>query len=435
MLPPAKPRSLLVYFTATISLVAACDAGRIGRKQSDLIESARESGRDGVGAEPLTRAGPAEASPKAQAEGHTDASVNLAANHARMPTNDDATTRVDPVGPQAGLEDERNSIAVFRAVAPAVVHVTQNQTIRPLWSPAQTVEAGTGTGFIWDQDGHIVTNAHVVSDSQKGGVSRTASFEIATYDGSRYPATLVGVAPEKDLAVLRIETGKKNLVPVRLVSGDESLEVGQKTLAIGNPYGLDHTLTTGIISALEREVEGFGGVTIRNMIQTDASINPGNSGGPLLNSAGEVIGINTMIYSRSGASAGIGFAVPAQTIRRLVPQLIKYGKVRRVGFGIDIMPDSVARQLGVRGVIIRDFRPGSPAAKAGLLPAKINKRTGELFLDVIVGVDNEKIASYDDLYAVLDGHEAGDVVKLRIRRGEKTLEIPMTLMVINASMN
>jgi S1-C subfamily serine protease len=331
----------------------------------------------------------------------------------------------NPLGPGAAIEDERNTVSVFEAAAPACVFVTQSQLVRNRFTlSVDQIPAGTGSGFIWDAQGHIVTNFHVVAGGD--------SFAVTLWDGTSLPARLVGGDPKRDIAVLALERGKDHgrvVTPVTLPPADEALVVGQKALAIGNPFGLDHTLTTGVISALDREVVGFGGVSIRDMIQTDASINPGNSGGPLLDSAGRLIGMNTMIFSKSGSSAGIGFALPVSTIRRLVPQLIQYGGPRRAGLGIDVLSDSIARRAGLRGVIIENVAPGGPAAKAGLRGLSRTRRQIALG-DVIVGIDDYPITNYDDLFNALDRYEPGNTVKVKVLRGGEVFAIETELALL-----
>jgi S1-C subfamily serine protease len=330
---------------------------------------------------------------------------------------------VPPLSSGALIEDERNSIGVFRAVAPSVVFVTQKRVVTNWWSGAAVeVPAGSGSGFVWDADGHIVTNFHVVDGAQ--------SLLVRLQDQKTFPAKVVGVEPRKDIAVLKIDAPKDVLKAIAVAPAKEPLEVGQKAIAIGNPFGLDHTLTTGVISALGRQVDGAGGVTIRDMIQTDAAINPGNSGGPLLDSAGRLIGMNTMIFSRSGQSAGIGFAVPATTISRIVPQIIRTGRAEQVGMGISIDPGSrVERRLGVRGVVILGLQEGGPASKAGM--KGVEQQGQDLVIgDVIVEIDGQKVESYDDLYNALDGKKAGDKVKVTsLRNKEKrTFEVDLVLL-------
>ncbi|MCG8424649.1 MAG: trypsin-like peptidase domain-containing protein [Proteobacteria bacterium] len=328
--------------------------------------------------------------------------IALATNH----------VAADPAGrlsSRALLEDERNTVEVFRDVSPSVVYVVNRVVQRDIFSGrSNEFSRGTGSGFIWDAQGHIVTNFHVVSGSSSISV---------VLDNREYRAKLLGSEPRRDIAVLKIDVarGKGTLKPVRR-GRYRDLVVGQKVLAIGSPFGFDRTLTTGVVSALGREILGAGGVTIPDMVQTDASINPGNSGGPLLNSAGELIGMNTMIFSKSGSSAGIGFAVPINLIRRIVPQIIKNGRVETAGLGVRILPDSTARRWNIEGVIIRSVKPGSNAARAGLRGIRQN-RNGSIELgDVIVGIDGETVRNYDDLYNALEGYKPGDRVTVHYRR-------------------
>jgi S1-C subfamily serine protease len=268
----------------------------------------------------------------------------------------------------------------------------------------------------------VVTNYHVVSGAR--------SLSVTLYDQSTWPARLVGGDPRKDVAVLKIDAPKEQLVPIRLPPESMQVEVGQKTIAIGNPFGLDHTLTTGVVSALGREVMGFGNVTIRGMIQTDASINPGNSGGPLLDSSGQLLGMNTMIYSQTGSSAGIGFAVPESVIRRVVTQVIEKGRVDQVGIGVTVLDDAVARRARVQGVIVQQVTPGSPAAKAGMIGLQRTNR-GIAIGDVIVSIAGQPVRDYDDLYNALDGKQPGDKVNVVYLRDGETSETELALVVEN----
>jgi S1-C subfamily serine protease len=286
----------------------------------------------------------------------------------------------------------------------------------------QDVPAGAGSGFVWDTDGHIVTNYHVVADAER--------LTVTLHDQQTFEAKVVGTEPRKDIAVLRINAPKELLVPIDRYPGAFNLEVGQKVVAIGNPFGLDQTLTTGIVSALGRQVDGIGGVKIREMIQTDAAINPGNSGGPLLDSSGRLIGMNTMIYSRSGSSAGIGFAVPGKTINQIVPQLIKTGRVEQVGLGVEIDPQQrIERRLGIAGLVVIATVPGSSAQKAGLHGLERTIR-GIKLGDVIVAIDGKPVKTYDDLYALMDGRRPGEQVKVKLVRDQKTLELQLTLVAL-----
>ncbi len=333
-----------------------------------------------------------------------------------------ATPLVPPPSPTARVEDEQNSIDVFRAAAPATVFVTQTQVVVDYWNRrTMEVPAGSGTGFLWDQDGHVVTNFHVVDGGK--------SYTVTLYDQSEWPAKLVGGDPRKDVAVLKIDAPPEKLVPLRRPAEGYLPEVGQKALAIGNPFGLDHTLTTGVVSALDREMVGYGNVTIRGMVQTDASINPGNSGGPLIDSAGQLIGMNTMIYSKSGSSAGIGFAVPVSTVRRVVDQVIETGRVEQVGFGIRVLDARTAERIGVRGAAILEVLPDTPAAKAGLRGFTRTQR-GLRLGDVITRVGKESIASYDDLYNALDGLAPGDEVEVTFLRDGEERRVALPVVVV-----
>jgi S1-C subfamily serine protease len=327
---------------------------------------------------------------------------------------------VAPPSPGARIEDERNTIAVFREAAPAVVFVTQTQVLVDYWGGVtQEVPAGSGSGFVWDQAGHIVTNYHVVESARR--------LTVTFHNQQTFEAKVVGVEPRKDIAVLLVEAPKELLKPVHAMQHID-LEVGQKTIAIGNPFGLDHTLTTGVVSALGRQVKGIGEVTIRDMIQTDAAINPGNSGGPLLDSSGRLIGMNTMIFSKSGTSAGIGFAVPASTIQRIVPQIIKSGRAEQLGLGIQV-DRRLERQLGIRGVVVLAVVEGTPAAKAGL--RGISRSLGGVTLgDVIVGIGPDKVDDYDDLYNALDKHRAGETVDVKVLRGKEVVTLKIEVIAL-----
>jgi S1-C subfamily serine protease len=301
------------------------------------------------------------------------------------------------------------------------VFVTQTRIVVDFLGDEQEVAAGSGSGFVWDETGHIVTNYHVV----QGARALRATFQ----DQKTFDARLVGVEPRKDIAVLKVDAPRELLKPVT-VAQHANLDVGQKAIAIGNPFGLDHTLTTGVISALGRQVHGVGGVTIRDMIQTDAAINPGNSGGPLLDSSGTLIGMNTMIFSKTGAYAGIGFAVPATTIGRIVPQIIAKGHAEQLGFDIQIDPlGRLERRFGIRGVAVLAVPPEGAAARAGMRGIQ-QTADGLLLGDVIAGVDDQKVQDFDDLYNALDQHRAGDTVNVRLRRQGEMLSLPMQVAVV-----
>lgn len=317
-------------------------------------------------------------------------------------------------------DDEQNSIDIFEAARPSVVFVTKEQVTRNPYSfDLVTIPSGSGTGFVWNRDGYIVTNYHVVQ-----GASRVM---ITLQDQSHWPAELIGTAPERDIAVLKISAPQKQLHPLQL--GDSlSLKVGRKVLAIGNPFGLDATLTTGVVSALGREIESPTRRKITNVIQTDAAINPGNSGGPLLNSQGELIGVNTMIYSPSGASAGIGFAIPVNTVKEVVPELIKHGRIVRPVLGINVAPDQWSRQIGIDGVPVLRVEPNTPAARAGLRGVERN-RFGQIVLgDVIVAIDEYPTTNDDQLLSALENYKPGDQVTLSFVRNKKLLTAKITLL-------
>jgi S1-C subfamily serine protease len=278
--------------------------------------------------------------------------------------------------------DERSNIDVFKRVSPSVVHITTLASARWLAFDVMEIPRGTGSGFIWDREGHVVTNFHVI----QGG----SGARVTLNDQRTYPAALVGVFPDRDLAVLRIDAPRDRLTPI-MVGESRNLQVGQKVYAIGNPFGLDQSLTTGIVSALEREIQSATGRPIRGVIQTDTAINPGNSGGPLLDSAGRLIGVNTAIYSPSGANAGIGFAIPVDEVNRVVPRLIRDGRFARPTLGIQAAPPAFGKSLGLPdGVIVVGTVPGSPAAAAGIRPFA-RAADGSLVVgDVITAVDGEK---------------------------------------------
>jgi S1-C subfamily serine protease len=280
------------------------------------------------------------------------------------------------------------------------------------------IPQGTGSGFIWDEKGHIVTNFHVMQEAD--------AARVTLADQSSWKARLVGAYPDKDLAVLVIDAPNNRLQPMPLGTSHD-LQVGQKVFAIGNPFGLDRTLTTGVISALGREIESVTRRRIREVIQTDAAINPGNSGGPLLDSAGRLIGVNTAIFSPSGAYAGIGFAIPSDEVARVVPQIIKHGEVIRPGLGIQVAPDQLTRQLNLKGVLVIGVRAGGPAANAGLRPTQ-RIETGHIRLgDLIVAVNREPVNSADDLLDILEKHRVGSAVEVVFLREGKELKVTITL--------
>jgi S1-C subfamily serine protease len=326
-----------------------------------------------------------------------------------------------PVASRGALAgDEENNIAVFRAASPSTVHITTLETTRDFFSlNVLQVPRGTGTGFLWDERGHIVTNFHVLQGA--------SGARVTLADQSEWKADLVGVFPDRDLAVLRIGAPREKLRPIPLGTSRD-LQVGQKVYAIGNPFGLDQTLTTGIVSALNREIESVTGRKIRGVIQTDAAINPGNSGGPLLDSAGRLIGVNTAIFSPSGASAGIGFAIPVDEVNRVVPRLIRDGKFVRPALGIQAAPAQFHAALRLpKGVAVVGVVPGSPAAAAGLQPFR-RARSGEIVPgDVITGLAGRPVGTLDELLEALEQHQPGETVTLAVSRAGKSLEVRVRL--------
>jgi S1-C subfamily serine protease len=314
--------------------------------------------------------------------------------------------------------DEKATIDVFKQFSRSVVHITSIESHRDRMTlNVSEIPQGTGSGFIWDQDGHIVTNYHVV---QLGNRAR-----VTLNDGESYPAKIVGVAPDKDIAVLRITAPPQKLLPLPVGKSAELL-VGQKVLAIGNPFGLDQTLTTGVISGLGREIKSVTQRSIFDVIQTDASINPGNSGGPLLDSAGRLIGINTAIYSPSGANAGIGFAVPVDAVNAIVPQLIKHGKLTRPGLGINILSDQIAQQQKIEGVVIIGVTPGGAADQAGISGTR-QTPNGWALGDVIVKLGSIDVKRSSDLFRALDTHKVGDEVDVTLENRGQRRTVKITL--------
>jgi S1-C subfamily serine protease len=340
----------------------------------------------------------------------------LALAFAAVPTGaegrtDAAPRAVTPRGPLAA--DELAQIELFKKASPSVVHITTLAAQRDFFSlNVQQVPSGTGTGFVWDDRGHIVTNFHVIQGAN--------AARVTLADQSSWDATLVGAFRDRDLAVLRIEAPKDRLPPIA-VGSSRDLQVGQRVFAIGNPFGLDQTLTTGLISALNREIESFNERTIRGVIQTDAAINPGNSGGPLLDSAGRLIGVNTQIASPSGASAGIGFAIPVDEVNRIVPRLIRDGRFVRPGLGVTSLSANLHRALNLpKGVAIVQVGAGSPAARAGLQPFRRGSRGEVVAGDVITAINDEPVANLDELLNVLERRQPGDTVTLTVWRAGAT---------------
>ena len=332
-----------------------------------------------------------------------------------------ATSRA--VAPRGELAPgEKSTVALFRQASPSVVHITAIAVQRDLFTlNLYQIPEGTGSGFIWDNSGNIITNFHVIQNAD--------AAQVTLGDQTTWKARRVGIAPDKDLAVLHIDAPANRLQPIP-VGTSKDLMVGQSVFAIGNPFGLDQSLTTGVISALGREIESVTRRPIQGVIQTDAAINPGNSGGPLLDSAGRLIGVNTAIYSPTGASAGIGFAIPVDTVNRIVPELIRYGKVIRPGIGIQIAEDQIADRLGVKGVLVVDVVPGSAAAKAGIRPTR-REGSGRVHLgDVITAIDGKKVESANELFILLENYKVGDIVNVVLLREGKPFQTKVALEAV-----
>jgi S1-C subfamily serine protease len=316
--------------------------------------------------------------------------------------------------------DEKATIALFQEAAPSVVFINTSTFEKNYFTMnIAEIPKGSGSGFLWDVNGHIVTNYHVLEGADKATVTLA--------DQSSWNATLIGAAPDKDLAVLKIDAPASVLSPLP-VGKSSNLQVGQTVLAIGNPFGLDQTLTTGIISALGREIKGAKGFPIKDAIQTDAAINPGNSGGPLLNSSGELVGVNTAIYSPSGAYAGIGFSIPVDAVRWIIPELIKYGKIKRPTLGVEIASNGILQRLGKRaGVLIVKVIPDGPAAQAGLQPTLRNRRGDIILGDIIRGVNDEVIDNSNQLSIAIEKYKTGDQIKLTLERQDELVEVMLIL--------
>lgn len=321
------------------------------------------------------------------------------------------------------IEAEQRVINVYHSVVGSVVNVSNIRVSDSFFYGKVEVPQGSGSGFVWDKEGHIVTNYHVV----QGGDNFVVTFHD---DKKQYKAEVAGIAPKKDIAVLKLKEMPDQVKPVS-VGSSKNLLVGQMALALGNPFGLDHSISSGIISALGRKIQGIGGVKIHDMIQTDAAINQGNSGGPLLNSKGQLIGMNTMIFSTSGSSAGLGFAVPVDTVKRYVPQLIKHGKIIRPGLGIGVLEQAVAdRYVGEEGAAISFVDPEGAAAKAGLRGMSRDKY-GRIYIgDVITKIGGQKVSNLDDIYHALDNYKIGDTVEVEYIRKGKKREADVTLQAL-----
>lgn len=316
--------------------------------------------------------------------------------------------------------DELATVSLFKQNTPSVVYITNLSTRQDAFTlDVLEVPQGSGSGLVWDSDGHIVTNYHVIRGA--------SDLRVTLADQSTYAATVVGFDQDKDVAVLSIDVpkGKLRSIPIG-VSAD--LQVGQKVYAIGNPFGLDHTLTTGVISGLRREISSAAtGRPIQDVIQTDAAINPGNSGGPLLDSSGNLIGINTAIYSPSGASSGVGFSIPVDTVSGIVDQLVRFGKVTRPILGIRFAPDQSVEQIGLSGVLVLDAPASGPAGKAGLQPTKRDPYGRLILGDIITSVNDKKVVNGSDLYRILDQCKVGDTVTVEVLRDDHKQKIKVVL--------
>jgi len=331
----------------------------------------------------------------------------------------DSSQALLPVAPRANLGDgERATISLFEQASPAVVHIRTTEVLRDRFSFAVREEfTGEGSGFLWDDRGFVVTNFHVIKDARRAIVTLA--------DGSDLEAELVGAEPNKDIAVLRIHADGK--LPTLPVGSSRDLQVGQNVYAIGNPFGLDHTLTTGIISGLDREIIGIAGNRLREVIQTDAAINPGNSGGPLLDSGGRLIGMNTAIKSPSGASAGIGFAVPVDTVNRIVTALIQGGEIAHATLGVSVLPSRWSRARGIPGLVLGEVLAGGPAEGLGLKAAS-QQANGQLQLgDLLLAIDDQRLQTADDLARSLASYEPGETVSLALLRNGKETTLRVEL--------
>jgi S1-C subfamily serine protease len=342
-----------------------------------------------------------------------------------QPAADPATAAAQrPVAASAGLDaEESHTIALFKGASPSVAFITTQAERMDVWTRnVFEVPAGSGSGFVWDELGHVVTNFHVVQDS---------SSQKVTLGDVEYEAKTVGFARDQDLAVLQIDAPRDKLAPLR-VGTSTGLQVGQKVYAIGNPFGLDFTLTTGIVSALGRSIQSASNATIFDVIQTDAAINPGNSGGPLLDSGGRLIGVNTAIYGGTGGTyTGVGFAVPVDTVNQVVPQLIAHGRVVRPGLGVAVARDALAQRLGLKGVLIIEVTPEGGAAQAGLRPTRRDD-VGRIVLgDVIVAIDGDEVTSNDELDERMEGHNVGDRVKVTVDRDGRKVDVAVVLKPVS----
>lgn len=322
------------------------------------------------------------------------------------------------------VTDEQNSIEVYRSLAPGVAFINTTTYQQDFWGGVQEGK-GNGSGSVIDNQGHILTNYHVVEDAQKLTVS---------FGGDKvYQAKYVGGDPDTDLAVIKIEPPAGGMTVVPFGDSDR-LVVGQKVLAIGNPFGLDRTLTTGVISGLQRPIRARNNRPIDAAIQTDASINPGNSGGPLLDKNGKMIGINSQILSPAGGSVGVGFAIPANTAKRVIPQILQFGEVKRPKLGATLPSVSELKEQGYRmpvekGLLVYQVSPNSPASAAGLKGITSDGTIG----DIIVSADGQAMDSLDDLYRLLDKKQFGETVQLEVYRGGRNVTVPVKLTPLASS--
>lgn len=319
------------------------------------------------------------------------------------------------------MPDERNTIEVFQRTSPSVVHISTSALMKDrFFFNTYEIPEGMGTGFIWDKQGHIITNYHVYGQANR--------VTVRLFNQDVYEATLVGVDIHKDLAVLKIKAPAKDLVPIDVIEDNIPILVGQKAIAIGNPFGLDHTLTVGVVSALEREIDALSGLKIMGVIQTDAAINPGNSGGPLLNSRGKLIGVNTQIVSRSGSNAGIGFAVPAEIVKYVVPQLIENGEVRRVGLGVVLLQDEIAQRLNIQqGVVIKDVLPGGAAQKAGLTGLSLDAENRLKLGHVILAINSRPVNSRIEILNLLINYRLNEEIQLDVSKNNNRSTVKLKL--------
>jgi 2-alkenal reductase len=323
---------------------------------------------------------------------------------------------IEPRGELANFE--KSTISIFESAAPSVVYIFTENAVRNFFG-ARQVQQGAGSGFLWDRHGHVVTNFHVVQGAQR--------IQVRMDTGQAIEATYVGGSSDHDLAVVRLREMPANIQPIPVGSSSD-LKVGQAVFAIGNPFGLSRTLTTGVISALDRRLPTAAGREVVGVIQTDAAINPGNSGGPLIDSAGRLIGVNTAIISGSGSSAGIGFAVPTDVVNQVVPQLISKGKMPRPGIGILVLDQETAASLGVVGVVIDRVQPGSSADQAGLEGIDYRKR---ILGDVILMVGGKEVTNIVEFVRRMQGYEIGQSVTLKVMRGELIREVAVNVMDIS----